>query len=144
MKWVKDTGGAPKRYPGDCTARSIAIATGLSYDEVCSLIEQYASRERHGKRKQGISDPTRGVYKGTLYAVMAHIGWEWTPTMFVGSGCKVHLREGELPPGRLVVNCSKHVTAVIDGVIHDRYDPSRGGTRCVYGFWKAPSTPSTK
>jgi hypothetical protein len=24
---------------------------------------------------------------------------------------------------------------VIDGVIHDTFDPSRGGTRCVYGYW---------
>jgi hypothetical protein len=21
-------------------------------------------------------------------------------------------------------------------VIHDTYDPSRGGNRCVYGYWK--------
>ena len=27
------------------------------------------------------------------------------------------------------------ITAVIDGVINDTYDPSRGGKRCVYGYW---------
>lgn len=43
----------------------------------------------------------------------------------------------ELPPGRLVVSVSKHLTAVVDGVIHDRYDPSRDGTRCVYGYWRS-------
>jgi len=41
------------------------------------------------------------------------------PTMAIGSGCKVHLADGELPPGRLVVSVSKHYTAVTDGVIHD-------------------------
>jgi hypothetical protein len=30
---------------------------------------------------------------------------------------------------------SKHYCAVIDGVIHDTSDPSRDGTRCVYGYW---------
>jgi hypothetical protein len=25
--------------------------------------------------------------------------------------------------------------AVIDGVIHDTYDPSRDGKRCVYGYF---------
>jgi hypothetical protein len=25
---------------------------------------------------------------------------------------------------------------VIDGVIHDTHDCSRGGTRCVYGYWR--------
>ena len=56
--------------------------------------------------------------------------------MFVGSGCQVHLREDELPSGRLIVSLSKHSCAVIDGVIHDLDDPSRDGTRCVYGYWK--------
>jgi hypothetical protein len=24
---------------------------------------------------------------------------------------------------------------VIDGVLHDTHDCTRGGTRCVYGYW---------
>ena len=35
----------------------------------------------------------------------------------------------------MVVAVSKHYTAVIDGTIHDIYDPSRGGSRCVYGYY---------
>ena len=54
-----------------------------------------------------------------------------------GTGCRVHLRDGELPMGRLIVTVSKHECAVINGVIHDTSDPSRGGTRCVYGFWSS-------
>ena len=56
--------------------------------------------------------------------------------MFIGQGCKVHLRADELPKGRLVVALSKHIVAIIDGVIHDTGDPSRGGTRCVYGYFQ--------
>jgi hypothetical protein len=52
--------------------------------------------------------------------------------------CKVHLRDGELPMGRLVVSLSRYYAAVIDGVIHDTHDPSRDGTRCVYGYWTMP------
>jgi hypothetical protein len=48
----------------------------------------------------------------------------------------VHLRAEELPGGRLIVKVSKHVVAVIDGVINDSHDPSRGGTRCVYGYYR--------
>jgi hypothetical protein len=55
--------------------------------------------------------------------------------MHIGSGCRVHLRADELPPGRLIVEVSRHVVAVIDGVIHDLADPSRGGRRCVYGYF---------
>ena len=43
--------------------------------------------------------------------------------------------------GRLIVAVSRHYCAVIDGVIHDLYDPSRNGTRCVYGYWKQAETP---
>ena len=56
--------------------------------------------------------------------------------MRIGTGCKVHLKSDELPIGRIIVRLSKHVCAVIDGVINDTYDCSREGTRCVYGYYK--------
>ena len=63
----------------------------------------------------------------------------WTATMDIGKGCRVHLRAGEVPmTGRVIVKVSRHLTALIDGVIHDTGDPSRDGTRCVYGYWEAP------
>jgi hypothetical protein len=51
--------------------------------------------------------------------------------------------------GRIVVSLSRHYSAVIDGVVHDTYNPQRativqeeGGQRiahrCVYGYWKFP------
>ena len=55
--------------------------------------------------------------------------------MGIGTGCKVHLRADELPAGRLVAALSHHMVAVIDGIIHDTYDCSREGTRCVYGYF---------
>ena len=45
------------------------------------------------------------------------------------------LRADELPGGTLIASCSRHMVAVIDGVIRDTHDPSRGGTRCVYGYY---------
>jgi hypothetical protein len=55
--------------------------------------------------------------------------------MLVGSGCKVHLKEDELPKGNLLVRVSKHLTAVVDGIINDTFDCSRDETRCVYGYY---------
>ena len=78
---------------------------------------------------------------------MAELGFTWVPTMGIGTGCKVHLHDGELPAGKLVVSVSKHYTCVIDGVVHDTYDPQREehwvnekgehgiSRRCVYGYW---------
>jgi hypothetical protein len=37
---------------------------------------------------------------------------------------------------RDVARLSRHLCAVVDGVVHDTFDPSRDGTRCVYGYWK--------
>lgn len=123
---------------GDCVTRAIAIATGRPYQEVYDGLNALATRERRGKRKRGISSARSGVYRATIHRYMTGIGWEWTATMGIGTGTTVHLRDGELPMGRLVVSLSKHICAVIDGVIHDIFDPARGGTRCVYGYWRAP------
>lgn len=139
MKFVNDDGGRAAAgfvgTTGDCVTRAIAIATQRPYQEIYDLINQFAKCERTGTRKKGRSSARSGVYKGTTNKIMKHLGWVWVPTMTIGSGCKVHLRDGELPLGRLVVSVSKHWVAVIDGVIHDNHDPSRDGSRCVYGYW---------
>jgi len=121
---------------GDCATRSVAIATGKPYKEVYDGINRLAKREGTAKRKRGKSSARTGVYSSTLRRYMQSIGWEWVPTMQIGSGCQVHLREEELPSGRLVVWVSKHFTAVVDGVVHDTHDPSRDGDCCVYGYWR--------
>lgn len=89
-----------------------------------------------------------GVYKVTCRKLLEGLGWIWTPTMGIGTGCRVHLADGELPDGRLLVSVSKHLTCVVDGVIYDTHDPQREpvivegeqiqGGRCVYGYWMAP------
>jgi hypothetical protein len=92
------------------------------------------SRGRH--RTRGRRSARNGVFRNVYEPFLFEHGWIWTPTMQIGQGCTVHLTDGELPGGRLVVSVSKHVTAVIDGVIHDTHNPSRGGTRCVYGYYQ--------
>jgi hypothetical protein len=125
-----------KGKTGDCVVRSIAIATELPYQEVYSKVNVLAKRERTGTRKRGKSNARTGVYKGTTHKLLESLGWSWTPTMEIGSGCKVHLRADELPAGRLLVSVSGHMTVIVDGVIRDTHDPSRRGTRCVYGYWQ--------
>lgn len=136
-----------KGNAGDCVTRSIAIATGKPYQEVYEEINTLAKSERRGNRKRGRSSARNGVHKPTIRKYLASLGWLWTPTMFIGSGCRVHLTDGELPKGRLIVSVSKHLTAVIDGTIHDTHDPQRStiiiengvkrvAGRCVYGYWQ--------
>jgi hypothetical protein len=123
---------------GDCVTRAIAIAAELPYRDVYNSINHQASVERLSKRQRGASNARTGVYRKTYDSLLKRLGWTWTPTMKIGSGCQTHLREGELPMGRLIVKTSKHLVAVINGIIHDTADPSREGTRCVYGYWSKP------
>ena len=124
-----------KGTAGDCVVRAIAIATEIPYQAIYELVNDFGKTEKKSKRKSSKSSARTGVYKPTIRRIMKRLGWEWTPTMFIGSGCKVHLRTEELPKGRLVVAVSKHSVAVIDGVINDLYECSRNGTRCVYGYY---------
>jgi hypothetical protein len=122
----------------DCVTRAITIATGLDYREVYDLVNAHGKKERRSKKRGSKSSARTGVHKPTVRRIMKELGWEWTPTMQIGSGCKVHLKADELPAGRLVVSVSRHLVAVIDGVVYDSHDPRREGTRCVYGYWQPP------
>lgn len=147
MQFILNDGGRAaagfKGTAGDCVCRSIAIATGKDYLAVYDALNALAAKERIRRPKRGGRARTRssartGVHKPTINRYLRSIGWTFVPTMTIGSGCTVHLADGELPMGRLIVNVSRHMVAVIDGVIHDTHDPSRQGSRCVYGYWKKP------
>jgi hypothetical protein len=125
---------------GDCVTRAIAIATEQPYQLVYDALNTLAKGERRSRRRRSRSSARDGVHKPTYARYLKSVGWKWTPTMQIGSGCKVHLDARELPKGRLIVSVSKHLVAVIDGAIHDTHDPSREGTRCVYGYWQKGET----
>lgn len=146
-RWVYDDGGREAAgYTGvaaDCVTRAICIAFGLDYqtvyDDLASLQAGRTYTGRDGKTKTVARSARSGVLREVWKAYVLDLGGVWTPTMGIGSGCRVHLLREELPAGRLIVQVTKHTVAVIDGVIRDNHDPSRGGTRCVYGYFTVPS-----
>lgn len=139
MKFVNSDGGRSKYFKGnagDCVCRAICNATGKDYKEIYDLINETSKNEKIGKKKKQVSSARNGVYKDTTKKIIEdYLGWKWHPTMTIGSGCKVHLVENELPNGNLIIKLSKHLTCVKDGILYDTYDCSREGTRCVYGYW---------
>lgn len=161
MDFQFDDGGREaagfKGRAGDCVARSIAIVAGLPYAQVyhdlaCGTGAQRATKltaKKSRSARNGVNTKRKWFRD-----YMRGLGFRWVPTMTIGSGCKVHLADGELPAGRIIVAVSRHYTAVIDGVIHDTFDPQREpetthwyhndgavkattitGGRCVYGYW---------
>lgn len=151
MEWAYNDGGrweaGYKGDAGDCVARAVAIAAELPYQQVYDILASGNASEKKTRRSgknTGKRTAAGGIHVGRKWYqdYMRSLGFTWVPTMQIGQGCKVHLRDGELPMGRLVVHVSKHSVAVIDGVINDTYDPSRDGTRCVYGYWIRSSQPT--
>ena len=129
MKFKKNDGGRGVYFTaskvGDCVTRAIAIATNKDYKEVYDDIAHIVGYT-----------PRNGVRKTDVKKLMKHFGGRWVSCMAIGSGCTTHLRDDEIPmKGNIVCKLSKHVVAVIDGVINDTYDASRDGSRCVYGYW---------
>lgn len=131
-----------KGKAGDCVCRAVAIAANLPYQEVYDRLAKGNASQRKSKNTGKRSRSARnGIYTTRKWFkdYMLELGFEWVPTMTIGSGCTTHLKSSELPAGRLVCNVSRHCVAMIDGVVHDTYDCSRGGKRCVYGYWKIAS-----
>lgn len=170
MGFVFDDGGRAaagrKGFAGDCVCRAIAIVAGLPYEEVYSRLAKERGEQRATKRtgkKRASAREGINTRRKWFKDYMASLGFEWVPTMGIGTGCTVHLCAEELPAGRIVVSVSKHYTAMVDGVIHDTHDPRRDvhcveqyrgqelkrgqwlhplgdricwiERRCVYGYW---------
>lgn len=151
MPFKKNDGGrAAAGYQGsvgDCTVRAIAIATGKPYQEVYDDLFEL-NRNSRWRSPSGKRSPRDGnTNMKTIRAYMESLGWRWVPRMKIGSGCTTHLAADELPAGRLVVRLSRHLCAVIDGVINDTFDPQRStlicengvqriAERCVYGWFE--------
>ena len=155
--YVYDDGGrADAGYlgsAGDCVARALSIAfarhagtvpDGDSYRAVYDELQRRqrewidgtartkAARRARSKSSKSVRD---GAWSDAYRPLLDSLGWRWVPTMTIGSGTRVHLRADELPSGVIIARLSRHLCAVIDGEVHDTYDPSRGGTRAVYGYW---------
>lgn len=180
MKHIYNDGGrAAAGYSGkcgDCVVRAVAIATEQPYEQVYQALANVNASTRGRSKSCGRRTARSGVIvKGVAFKrYMLALGWTWTATMGIGTGCTVHLADGELPMGKLIVSVSKHYCAVIDGVIHDTHDPSERGTtiyppgtpleqmpknvrllengngwayepkRCVYGYWRKAANSSAQ
>lgn len=172
MKFIYDDGGRAmcgfKGRTGDCVTRAISIVTQRPYSQVYLELAAMNSKMRKTKTRTksvGKKTASEGIYTTSqlFKDYMRKLNFTWVPCMKPGTGCKVHLTDGELPMGRLVVRVSNHLTAVIDGVIHDTFNPQRDksysfepdhgqdlkpnqgrnqngvwteiGGRCVYGYY---------
>lgn len=163
MEFVYSDGGRSKYFKannvGDCVTRAICNATGKDYKEVYDALNDMAKREsvkKHRGNKR--SNSRNGVFKETWKRYLKEIGWIHHKTCEVGSHKdKLKFIDGALPDkGNVIVQLSRHLTCLKDGVIYDTYDCSKkdyydfngdlvtNEERCVYGYWTEPSKEDLK
>ncbi len=128
LQFKQNDGGRSRYFKGvcgDCVTRSIAIASGRDYKEVYNIIYKITGES-----------PRNGVTKKNIQKIMKTLGYKWVSKMSIGSGVTCHLAKNEVPmDATIICNCSKHLVAVVNGVVNDNHDCRRDGTRAVYGYW---------
>lgn len=124
-----------KSIVGDCVVRAIAIATNQSYQLTYNAINEFSKREYKSKLKPFRSSSKSGVYKCTYDRYLKHLGWKWIPLMSFTTKTRYKMNRNDIPKGRIIVKTYRHLTAVIDHVIHDLHDYSNNGNRCVHGYY---------
>jgi len=144
---ITDGGHAAAKMRGtgrkSCVPRAISIALGLDYRETHETLEvaqqEWATTGRTSNAKRTAAGKTiaqYGVHKQVYNPFLAERGWHFVSLMEVGKQRERNPRFCDLPTtGTIIAGVSNHMCAVVDGVIHDSHDPTRGGTRTVYGYW---------
>lgn len=139
------TAGRVNGNVGDCAIRAITIATTRPYGEVFTDMQaQYRhwvfnsndalARDIKVFVKYGYIDfcmLEHGTPNAFIHHYLTQLGWMWTSTR----GRGVLMQASHMPAGRVIVALSKHLTTVVDGVLHDTHDCSKGGAAIVHGHW---------
>lgn len=120
-----DAGRSQSKRPKqrqDCVIRAIAIAEERPYDQIFDTFSD-------GGRKNNTGTPKK-LWKLYLHAFQ-RIAFPARAGL-----ARVNLARftEENPKGRYVLQMAGHLTACIDGVIHDTEPPRESG--CVYACWK--------
>jgi hypothetical protein len=125
---------------------TLALAMGKSETEVVNRLKEIAKTKGRYRRSQvarflkRYPDPRIASCREVYEPFLQQEGWKFQPCSLVGKKEKVHLNADELPTdrGKLICRISKRLVLVKDGVMYDIYDPSRNGTRQVYGYYYQP------
>ena len=118
-----------KGNAGDCVIRSIAIATGKPYKEVYDQlhIRQKSFCQKIGMKQRSIR---RGVYPQVWQPYAESLGFKYL------DGSKKFTWD-TLPKNKtLIIVVDRHLSCVINGVIHDSWDPS---SKEIYGVMESPN-----
>lgn len=129
MNFKYNDGGRSKYFKasrvGDCSVRAIAIATNQDYKQVYNDLK---------KLNNGVSC-RNGTPKEVSKKYLLSKGWIWVGiNRRDGDYCRLS-EEFFSNNKTYIASVSKHLTAIVNGVINDTYDCSKDGERTVYGYY---------
>ena len=113
MKIIIDDGGRKaagfKEAANDCVTRSVAIAAQRPYAAVYGELSEINARmpKTSGRKTAGVVSASYGIYTTSklFKDYMRKLGFVWTPTMAIGSGCTA----GCLPGSRWLSGSARPV-----------------------------------
>ena len=109
-----------KRNVNDCCVRAIALATGRTWDETYKQLSDFARIEGITFSEVEFIDD----YLSQRYEKYCPIKGQDFITLEDFLKAKL--------PGRWLVTMSGHITAVIDGICYDTFNPSKRFIHCIY------------
>lgn len=141
MMWIYRNGIPPTPVRGErpsCVACAISNASNIPYLEVVCELKKLAKLERGGSTVRR-SNLNNGFRRITYSKLLDKLGAVWTEE-------RTSFEEENLPIShRLVVSVPNHLSAIVNGEIHDLFDPRANDhrrfgyyQRRIYGWWLFP------
>lgn len=129
MQYQYNDGGRSAVFntPGnnDCVTRAIAILTGRPYMEIWGGIIATGTVKKNGSVL---------TFNPKFQEYAQSLGLTWVPITN-------HLKDIRFPK-RAAAQLNGHMVAIIDGVMHDTYNPSPAGLKTCHGFWCFKPSPT--
>lgn len=142
MNFIFDDGGRiaagykghhlQKRPAGDCVIRSIAIACQYDYKLLRLTCNEIVRQVGHC----GLYTSSVGYPRYVYGRLLRHYGWRRFSTYKTGISKVKHFADRERFPHNYVLECPKHLTAVMEGELHDILDCREWRVYAYYRkFW---------
>jgi len=91
----------------DCAVKAVAMATGVHYVDVHSLMAANGRKTR------------KGTLNSITYKVLRHLGFKWTGVKFQARTIRTLEREFKHRPGTYLVWVRQHILVMKDGEVID-------------------------
>lgn len=125
---LNDAGRANSIRPkqkNDCTIRAIALATGLMYDAIYDSFKDNGRKCSRGTVKNLWQDYLNSQ---PFFHKISFPPEKGQSRMNLDKFCQ------EYNQGTYIVQMAGHLSTVINGVVHDTFQPRQFG--CIYAAWK--------